>query len=225
MHTELCTMRNGLEGELRYKQPTGTLVVLCHGYQSSSNHPAVAGIAHGLSAKGYATFTFNFSGKNPLDLAQQTADIDDIVTHFTDGYPEITLLAGSFGALSAAIAARREKQLAGLVTINGFFGSAQLGRRYKPTFLAFKALTLASAHHRKIWDFYRHEYQPEQITVPTLVMHSTADTVVSAAQSRDFYERLGGPKQFVDLSPADHHLSSDIYTTRVVNEIDDWLKP
>ena len=224
MHAETRTIRDGLSGELCYTKPTSQLLVICHGYKSSSEHPALVAMADGLNVKGYATFMFNFSGTNPLDLTQQTTDIGDISKYFADDYSDITLLAGSFSALSAAIAARRE-DFARLITVNGFFGSAQLGRQFKPTFLAFKALTLASSRHRKIWDFYRHEYQPEQITIPTLVMHSAADTVVSAVQSKDFYERLGGPKRFVDLAPADHHLSTEAYTTRVVNEIDSWLQP
>lgn len=224
MHTETRTIHDGLSGELRYKRAASQLLVICHGYQSSSAHPALVAMAEGLQAEGYATFMFNFSGKSPLDLKQQTTDIGDITEHFANDYPDITLLAGSFSALSAAIAARREG-LTRLITVNGFFGSAQLGLRFKPTFLAFKALSLASPQRRGIWDFYEREYQPEQITIPTLVMHSTADTVVHAAQSLDFFEQLNCPKRFIDLKPADHHLSSGAYTARTVSEIDHWLQP
>lgn len=94
MHQEIVTLKNGLTGELRYEGPPEKyLLVICHGYKSSPNHPGIVATAHGLNRKGHATFTFRFSGKNPLDLERQVGDIQNIAEHFAN-YDSIVLIGG-----------------------------------------------------------------------------------------------------------------------------------
>lgn len=222
MHSEPHNIRDGLRGELCRARPTKQLIVVCNGYKTSTAHPATVTITRALNLKGYATFTFNFSGKNPADLIQQVADINDIVAYFKPNYPDIVLLAGSLGALSAVIVAGHEK-IKRLITVNGFFGSEQLGRKPKTIFLVFKVLRFVSLRYKKIWDFYQREFRPERITAPTLVIHSPADEMVSIIQSRNFFAMVVGSKRFVELGPADHHLTSAESTSQVVEEVDAWL--
>ena len=154
MRPETRTIRDDLSGELHPTQSTKFLLIMCHGYQSSTAHPALVALTKALCSKGYAMFTFNFSGKDPLDLARQSIDIGDIAENFASEYSQIILVAGSFGALSCSLAARHQN-IAGLVTINGFFGAGLLGRQYKPTFLIFKALSAIIPRRKRIWDFYQ----------------------------------------------------------------------
>jgi alpha-beta hydrolase superfamily lysophospholipase len=225
MYTHTVTLRhNELTGKLYQENPAHTtLVVVCHGYKSSSAHPALSTITKGLSDEGYATFTFNFSGRKPLDIASQIADIDSIVAHFSGEYPNIVLLAGSFGALSASIAAQ-SLHVKGLVTLNGFFGSARLGYRYLPTFLAFRLLAILSPWHKKIWNVFKHEFKPNRIIAPVLVIHSKVDEMVSVTQSKVFFQKVTSHKQFIELDDADHNLSSIEATKRIIAETDTWLK-
>jgi len=224
MITRQVTIRDSLAVELVVPaRPTKQLLIICHGYKSSSAHPALVAITGGLQKKGCATVTFNFSGPNPLDVPAQVADIHDIIMHFASQYTDIVLIAGSFGALSAAIAAR-SPYCGGIVTVNGFFGSGQVGRRHKPTFWTFRVLALASSKHQRVWRFYRRELQPHHINVPALVIHSKVDNMVSIRQSRWFFEKLQSPKQFIELEDADHDLSSVAVTTKIVEDIADWLK-
>jgi len=222
IRSETRAIRDDLSGELHRTQSTKFLLIMCHGYQSSTAHPALLALTKALCAKGYAMFTFNFSGKDPLDLAQQSTDIGDIADHFASEYSQIILVAGSFGALSCSIAARH-KNIAGLVTINGFFGVGRLGWQYKPTFLAFRALSAIIPRRKKIWNFYKQNYQPEQIAIPCLIIHSRADRTVFIDESKLFFEKLTSPKQFVELEDADHDLSSSKNTDEVADSIANWL--
>lgn len=224
MVTQTIELRNGtLKGTLYSPLPSDQLIVICHGYRGSSTHPALARAAKGLNKKGHTTFTFDFSDPRGMDVPRQAGDLASIVKHFKKEYSSIILLGGSFGALSASIAAR-QLDIAGLVTVNGFFGQAKLGRVFMPTFLLFRLLALASPLHKNIWEFYKREFHPQEITVPTLVIHAKKDEMVSFAQSQDFFARLHCPKQFVGLANADHNLTSDASTAAVVGAVNEWLK-
>ena len=172
MHSEIVELQGGkLTGKLRYIQRVERLIIVCHGYQSSSDHPATTAITEGLNEKGYATFVFNFSDESGFNLEQQVADIDHVIDHFSD-YPEIVLMASSFGALSTAIATVKSPRATGLVTINGFFGSGKLGRKIRSTYLVFRLLAIVSPGNKRIWSFFKREFQPSQISVPVLVIHA-----------------------------------------------------
>ena len=224
IHTKTITLASGaLHGELRYQQRAQALIITCHGYQSSGEHPAVVAITNGLAQKGYAVFTFTFSrGSGPFDIEQQTKDILTIVDHFHQTYQQIILVGGSFGALSTTIAARQSAKVSGLITINGFFGSSKLRGRHRLNFVFFRLLL--ATRHRRIWRFFQQEFQPAGVSVPVLVIHSKADELVSIAQSRDFFAQLRGPKQFKELEKSGHNLSSTTEITIIVATIDRWLQ-
>lgn len=224
MHTQSITLRDGsLSGELRYNRPTEQLIIVCHGYKSSRHHRALTAITQGLVERGYAAFNFNFSDTTGFDVPAQVADIALIVSHFKHEYSGITLLAGSFGALSAAIAAK-SPDISGLITINGFFGSPSLGPKFKPSYTAFRLFAFVSKRHRTIWKYFRRELAPGQLTVPVLMVHSESDEMVFIQQSEDFFDRVTSSKRFLRLKSADHNLSSPADTVIIVSEIDSWMQ-
>jgi hypothetical protein len=89
----------------------------------------------GLNKNGYNTFTFNFSeNTGGIDIEHQVKDVAQIVEHFKE-YKEIILLAGSFAALTAAIATIQIPRVKGLITLNGFFGESRLGREHRRNYM------------------------------------------------------------------------------------------
>ena len=221
MYKEKITLKNDLTGELHYKNPSSHLLVICHGYKSSPTHPGIVATTRGLNKRGHATFTFHFSGTNPLDLEPQVRDIHIIAKHFTS-YNSITLIGASFGALSSAVAST-SAHIRGLITVNGFFGSSKLGRQLYSTFATFQLLRIVHPKYRNVWKFFQRSFQPSQIKVPTLVIHSVIDDTVLINQSRSFYRQLTGLKQFAELEAADHGLTLPGNTEEVVAIIDEWL--
>jgi alpha-beta hydrolase superfamily lysophospholipase len=220
-HPEQRTIRSDLMGELRRGVST-KLIIFCHGYRSSSKHPALLILSKGLHQKGHSTFAFDFSGTDPMDMPGQVNNIQTVITYFQKEYAEIILLAGSFGALPAAIATA-QTDISGLITINGFFGFMPLGRAYQSKYILFRLLTLIAPAQKKTWQYYRQAFDPEKITSPVLVMHAVNDTVVPIAQSKRFLRALRGPKKFVQLTHADHHLSATKYTDKVLEEVLTWF--
>jgi hypothetical protein len=224
MHIIITSGRQKISGELRQKQPSKQLLVICHGYKSSRDQPAQKAIAQQLYKKGHAVFTFNFSDdKTGLNLPQQVRDIEATIAHFKN-YPEIILLAGSFGALSTSIAAATAPKIKSLVTLNGFFGKAQLGGEARRNFIAFRLLKLVKPQFRAIWRFYKEQFRPDKIGVPVLVIHSKVDQVIPMAQSQDFFAALPGKKQFSELERSDHEILVGDEIGSIVQIIDDWIR-
>lgn len=208
-----------LQGELRHDGSKKQLIIICHGFGSSRGNPTLIAIANGLNAVGYSTFLFNFS-KNVggFDIEHQVQDIALVTEYFSD-YDEYILLGHSFAALTTAIAAGQLAKIAKLITLNGFFGRAQLGDTYRNSYLKFRAAALLLPTYRKIFAYYSQELQPGSLPVPALVIHADTDTEVMISQSRWFYDRLTGRKHFVTLVGADHGVSSPADRLKVVQEI------
>jgi alpha-beta hydrolase superfamily lysophospholipase len=93
----------------------------------------------------------------------------------------------------------------------------------RKNFIGFKLMAAVNPRYKKIDQYYKQELQPEKITVPVLVIHSKADEVVPIKQSKQFFDKLAGPKKFVQLQTADHALVLSRELEDVIREIDGWL--
>ena len=216
-------IQSGARGVLTTGKTKQKLIIVCHGYKSHSGHPALVAIVKGLNAKGYATYSLNFSKAATIDIKKQVEEIVETAESHHE-YREIILLAGSFGALSSSIAARFIPRIGGLVTINGFFGSGKLDRKHSNAYTAVKLMALISSKHRAILKYFKDELQPASITAPVLVIHSKTDEIVAYQGSVDFYKALQAPKQFKSLRTADHHLHAASDIDAIIGWIAVWLK-
>jgi pimeloyl-ACP methyl ester carboxylesterase len=206
------------------KKPSKELIIVCHGYKGSRKTPALMKVSKGLYKEGYSIFAFDFPEGSEIDIPMQVATIAEVFRHFDAEYDEFVLLATSFGALSASIAAIRVPNVTGLITINGFFGQRKLGKEFRKTYIVFRLMMMITPRYRKVWSYFKRELQPSRLRVPTLVIHSKADAAVSIEQSRHFFEGITSPKEFSELETANHRLSSPSDVTRVIMIITNWLK-
>ncbi len=211
-------------GNLSHPSGAHRLVILCHGYKSSHRQKALAVIADDLFQKDYAVYTFDFSVSNPADIEAQVNIVKQIYMHFLPQYDHISLVAASFGALVASIAAAELSDLSGLITINGFFGLPHIGRKYMATYWLFILLTALQPRSRTIFRYYKTHFQPQHIMAATLVIHSRVDSVVNIRQSRLFYSHLHARKQFKTLDRGNHALSNSQDAKRVARALHIWLQ-
>lgn len=223
MNTTIPTPAGAVEGMLRDIPGNKKLLVIAHGFKSSHEHPAIKAITTGLHKNGHAVFSFNFSpDKTGMNIPQQMADINAVIEHFKTR--EIFLLGGSFGALLSAMAAQSNPRVAGLVTLNGFFGGRQLGKRTRWIFLGLRTLTLVEPRYRAMWRYFKQTFRPAKVTCPALIIHSHGDKNVLMSQSLAFYDALSGRKEFVALAEADHDLTDSEEITTVIGAIDGWVR-
>ena len=64
----------------------------------------------------------------------------------------------------------------------------------------------------------------EQNTIPVLVLNQAHDHVLDPAVTREAYQRLGGPKKYVEFADSPHWSFEQPFTDRIVNESDAWFK-
>lgn len=213
-----------ITGILKERSSSTPLIIVCHGYKGSNEHPAIKAITDKLYNMGHATFAFNFSqSAQGVALIQQVADLHDIIAHFKD-HRKVILLAGSFGSLSTVIAATTSSYVQGLITVNGFFGSRQLGLLLLKEYILFQLISAFSHSYKKNWRYLQEHLKPEKITMKTLMMHAKHDKDVAFSQSKNFYQKITAPKEFYQLDTADHNLTTDSYQQETAEVIDHWMK-
>ncbi|HWY79876.1 MAG TPA: PhoPQ-activated protein PqaA family protein [Candidatus Sulfotelmatobacter sp.] len=218
------TQSDPIVGILLKHNTTKPLLIICHGYGSSMEHPAIKKISESLYIRGHNVFTFNFSkSAQATAIEEQTKDIESIIKYFIE-YKGVMLLAGSFGALSSSIAALQSKKVKGLITINGFFGTRHLGITSLRLYLLYKGASFFLPRYKHSWQFLKKAYQPRHIKIPVLVIHSSTDSIVFIKQSQLFYNSLSGQKTFYTLTNADHHLTAEQSVLEVVEAINKWLR-
>jgi hypothetical protein len=211
-------------GKLKEKKSSEALIICCHGYKSSGDHPAIASITNKLYEMGHSMFVFNFSkSAQGANLMQQVSDIKDITAYFKN-YKNIIILAGSFGALSGAIATPQIPKIKGLITVNGFFGSGKLGSPFLKEYILFRTAAIFNKSYKAVFDFIKSDYQPEKITIKTLVIYAKRDETVSPSQSKNFFKRAMGKKELYILEESDHDLTQEAYRQETAVVINDWLR-
>jgi len=223
MVSEEVKVNNQLSGEWHHTTSRKQLIVICHGYQGSSNSPTIIAITNGLNDLGHDTFTFNFSkNMGGFDIEHQVKDITNIVEYFNN-YEEVILLAASFATLTASIATIQLSKVKGLVTINGFFGRRNLGSEHFKNYAKFRIAATFVPKYRKILKYFKRKLRPELIEVPVLVIHSLDDTYVLIKQSQTFYDGLISPKRFVELQTADYAITTPADRQKVIVEVHKWI--
>ncbi len=213
-----------IKGILKEKNTSGPLLIVGHGLNSSKEHPASEGITDRLYTMGHSSFSFDFSkSAQNFSLKEQVSDILDIINHFSN-YKENVLLAPSLGVLSMVITAKQSEKVTGLITINGFFGTAQLGLEILKTYLLFRVLVFINKRYKENWKYFKQQYKPKKINCKTLVIHARHDEVVFISQSNSFFRKLGGKKEFHILEKGDHNLTQESTKQETADVIDRWLK-
>jgi alpha-beta hydrolase superfamily lysophospholipase len=199
------------------------LIILCHGYKSSGFTPVMKKLSAGLNKLGYATYAFDFPKQAETDIEHQVDIILQIVSHFPKRQKKI-LMGASLGVIAASIAAIEDPGVAGLITVNGFFGEHQIGPEFKRDFRIFRLLSLFVPKIRRTWHYFKKHLKAEDLRAPALVIHSKSDVVIPISQSEKFYENIIAPKHFVALDDVFHGLKGKHDVEAVLMAVDPWMK-
>lgn len=213
-----------IAGELHQPKATKQLIIICHGYKDSQTNPTIVAVTNLLNKKGHATFTFNFSpGSSEIDIQSQVNDILSLTDYFTQ-FDEFIMLAGSFAAVDAAIAAMYSDRITGVITINGFFGTSALCPELRSVFRKARYASFVHPTYRRIFRYLKRELKPERMTQPVLLIHSKVDEQVFIGQSEWFFARLKTAKQFITFETSDHNVTSPKDREAAAEAVHEWLK-
>ena len=206
------------------------LIIICNGYNSTKEFSSIKLLAEGLNKKGYDVFRFDFSGTGEsggpkkIFIKQQVDDLDSVVNYFKN-YKDIIIFGGSLGALSAAIVSVKNPRVSYLITVNGFFGSYEVGKKVRKIYFLYRLASLLKREFKNDYKFFKDSLIPEKIKAPVLVIYTKNDDVVSPIQSERFYSKLTSSKnkKLLPLQLIKHNLTGKDDVNKVVSSIDQRL--
>jgi len=224
---------------------TDKIAVLCHGFLSGKNSSTNKTLTRILTARGIATFRFDFFGHgdsdgpfeqitNTLAVEQARAALDLVRQK---GYRHIGLMGSSFGGLVATLTAAQRTDLACLALkcpvvdfaeeLRLEFGDTEMAK-WKSTDTVPNIMG-GSERVPLRYAFYEDclsqiAYAPARsITAPTVIAQGDKDEHVPLHQSRRLYEALQGKKHLEMIPGADHQFTQGADFTRMTTLIADWL--
>lgn len=234
---------------VRPDEPTQAVAVLCHGFASSKDSSTNRALTQDLTARGVATFRFDFFGHGEsegvfADLTL-TAAVHDLERALAEvrarGFSAIGLVGSSFGGIVATIAAAQKSNTPDLrvvalkCPVSDYpavwrlrLGDAGLAAWRTSGLLTYEyegeSSRLAYAFYDDLlrYDAYA---LARTITAPTVIVHGDADEYVPIAQSRRLFTALPQTiEKRIEVVPGANHAFSrpnDFLTmTRLIS---DWL--
>lgn len=193
----LCGMLNALDKQ--------RVVVLCHGFSTSKNSTSYSAISKALNDKGISTFRFDFYGhgesEGRFEDITTTEAVDDALCAIKfmkeRGYTKIGLLGGSFGGLTALIAASRSEDIEALALKSPV--SNYMEKYLAPDFeeelqdwrnKGYRNYRKHSGEELKLsFGFFEDQQKNDgyiaakKIGIPTLIVHGDMDEIVPVQQS------------------------------------------
>ena len=209
------------------------IVVIGHGVTGHKDRPFLVALAEGLARAGIPALRVSWSGNAASEgrfadctITKEVADLGAVLDALGDH--EVTYvghsMGGAVGVLRASTDARirRLVSLAGMVHVRAFaehhFGSLTPGRDLmwgKP------GCVLSPAYRDDLSRIDSVVERAAQISVPWLLVHGTADTIVPIQDSRDAFARAREPKELVVLEGCDHIWEPN-FTPRMVETVVTW---
>lgn len=211
-------------------------IVLAHGITVDKDEEGkFSETAKLLAQEGYAVFRFDFRGHGESDGTSQEMTISgellDMKAAFQEvrskGYSKIGLVGASFGGGASAIfAANNPQEVTCLCLWNPVLNYdhcfidpylpwlIEKKEKMLDTINAEGYAEIGSRKYRigkNLWEEMKQTYPYEKlksVSVPVMIIHGDKDTYVPYDDSKEYFENIPGPKEFVTVKDGQHGLNN-----------------
>ena len=194
----------------------GPLIVIGHGVTANKDRVWAVELAEGLASAGFASLRFSFSGNGESDgdfrESTVTKEVEDLgVVLDSVGKRPIVYAGHSMGGAVGVLRTASDPRIVRLISLAGMVHTASFARRKFGELVPGKDLMWDKPECPLSQVFVDdmnelHSVMPlaSRVTVPWLLVHGTADSVVPYQESVEISEAAGDNAELVSLEQADH---------------------
>lgn len=211
-----------IHGVLHQNNKSDTLVLLCHGFGDSKDTHGIKRLAE-LIEPSVNIFRFTFTDSE-TNIKIEAENIHAIVSYFKTKYMHIIVMGISLGGLSSLLGTISGKNIDKLILLNPFvYLHMWVTWKYRKTLLLSILLAPILKRLRDTLIFYRTNLKPQDLLIPTLLIVSIHDEIVSPSHGKTLFGQIGAlDKKLILDDEIDHGLSKEEYLKKVAGYIINW---
>ncbi|NBB79698.1 MAG: alpha/beta fold hydrolase [Verrucomicrobia bacterium] len=233
-----CLDYNFASGAESVEKP-GWIVLLGHGVTGDKDRPVIVDTATALNAAGFDTLRFSFAGNGGSEgdfadatISKEAGDLNAVIEAVSPMYSNIAYIGHSMGGAVGVLQASKDPRIKALISLAGMvdtkaFAETEFGDVIPDQGLMWDEPDCPLSSQfvedlcRKIGSVAP---QAEQVRVPWLLIHGTADDVVLPKDSLQIRSIKGDSVDFISIEGADHSFSDPIHNAKMTLSVVEWLK-
>ena len=195
------------------------LVVIGHGVTANKDREWAITLSNALSSSGYACLRFSFSGnggsEGRFEDSCPSKEADDLraVLNATKDW-QVTYVGHSMGAAVGVLVAPTDMRILRMVSLGGMVDTAAFaqrkfgGKEPGSSFMWEKPeCPLSQIFMDDMMEIGSVETQAQSISIPWLLVHGDADSVVPPEESERLAEQATSTRTFIRMAKTDHVFS------------------
>jgi len=212
-----------------------TVVVFGHGVTANKDRPFLVALGDALTERGVANLRFSFAGNGDSEgrfedatVTKEVADLGAVLDALGDR--RLAYVGHSMGGAVGVLRAAEDSRIQALVSLAGMVHTADFAQRKfgdltpgkdcmwdKPECPLSQTFMDDMAAIGNVLD------QARKVTVPWLLVHGDADTVVPLQDSLDVRSATDRRAAIAELAGADHVFSQPAMTGAMVEAAAPWI--
>lgn len=216
----------------------GWIVILGHGVTGDKDRPLITDTARALNEAGFDSLRFSFAGNGEsggdfrdASITKEVADLDAVITAVCSSYPNICYIGHSMGAAVGVTQAAKDKRIDTLVSLAGMvntkaFAETEFGEETPETGCMWEdpECPLSSVYMADLCETIQSVApQAEQISIPWLLLHGSADDVVLPKDTEQVVQIKANAVNAIYIEGADHSFNDPAHKAQLTAAVSTWL--
>ena len=215
-----------------------TVVIIGHGVTGNKDRPLVVALGEGLAASGISVLRFSFSGNGDSEgrfidstITKELSDLNAVIDAVEAEGKRVIYAGHSMGGAVGVSVAAVDKRIEALISLSGMvntkkFAETEFGEVIpdEGNMWDDEDCPLSQVFMDDLRGIDTLVEKGNQIDVPWLLVHGTADDVVLIDDTHDIFERAGHGKEKLIIEGSDHVFSDSEHMKAMVDGVLSWIQ-